>query len=579
MSTPASPAHKEIKEMHPNAEASQDTFMLDGNSLSPEALVDLGYNKNATVALSEAAWTRIDKARGVIDKIIADKETVYGINTGFGKFEHVRIPEDQLAELQVNLIRSHCAGVGEPLSINATRMLLALRINVLAKGFSGIRRETVETMLAALNKNCLSVVPCQGTVGASGDLAPLSHLALGNMGEGQMWDPRDGQQHDAADVLKAHGIKPITLQAKEGLALINGTQMIASIGAESVVRARQAALQADVVAMMTVEALQGTCAPYHPAIHQVRSHGGQQKVAQRLCKLLNANNAPSEITTGHVGCVRVQDAYSMRCIPQVHGVVHDTIDFVRSVLCTELNSATDNPMVFAEIQPRKRFKRHHDSKMSEEQMDHAGVIMSGGNFHGEYPAKMLDYLAIGVHELASISERRLERLCNPALSGLPAFLVTEGGLNSGFMIAHCTSAALVCENKVLTTPASVHSLSTSAAQEDHVSMGGFAARKCLDVVGNVEKAIAIELLAACQGIEFHRPKKTTPALEAVHKLVRSVAKPWDKDRQMSPDIDAVTKLVRSNQIWNAVKPFMREATPNVDSSIVQINIPPFDELK
>uniref|UniRef100_A0A8C8CU88 Histidine ammonia-lyase n=1 Tax=Oncorhynchus tshawytscha TaxID=74940 RepID=A0A8C8CU88_ONCTS len=398
---------------------------------------------------------------------------VYGITTGFGKFARTVIPVHKLKELQENLVRSHSAGVGNPLSPERTRMLLALRINVLAKGYSGISLETLHRMIQAFNASCLSFVPEKGTVGASGDLAPLSHLALGLMGEGKMWSPKSGWA-DAKYVLEAHGLKPISLKPKEGLALINGTQMITSLGAEAVERAQAIARQADIIAAITLEVLKGTSKAFDSDIHALRPHPGQIEVAMRFRALLDSDHHPSEIAESHRFCDRVQDAYTMRCCPQVHGIVNDTIDFTQKIINTEINSATDNPMVFAE----------------------RGETISGGNFHGEYPAKALDFLAIGVHELAAISERRIERLCNPSLSELPAFLVNEGGLNSGFMIAHCTAASLVSENKVLCHPSSVDSLSTSAATEDHVSMGGWAARKALRVVEHVEQ-VDIHLLIIC----------------------------------------------------------------------------------
>ncbi|XP_048114047.1 histidine ammonia-lyase isoform X2 [Alosa alosa] len=412
-------------------------------------------------------------------------------------------------------------------------MLLALRINVLAKGYSGISLETLHAMVQAFNASCLSFVPEKGTVGASGDLAPLSHLALGLMGEGKMWSPKSGWA-DAKYVLEAHGLKPVSLKPKEGLALINGTQMITSLGAEAVERAEAIARQADIIAALTLEVLKGTTKAFDSDIHKLRPHPGQTQVALHFRSLLDSDHHPSEIAESHRFCDRVQDAYTMRCCPQVHGVVNDTIDFAKNIINTEINSATDNPMVFSE----------------------RGETISGGNFHGEYPAKALDYLAIGIHELASISERRIERLCNPSLSELPAFLVSEGGLNSGFMIAHCTAASLVSENKVLCHPSSVDSLSTSAATEDHVSMGGWAARKALRVVENVEQVLAIELLAACQGIEFLRPLRTTTPLERVYDLVRSKVKPWMKDRFMAPDIEATHRLLLDQKVWQIAKPYI-----------------------
>uniref|UniRef100_A0A4W3JUT8 Histidine ammonia-lyase n=1 Tax=Callorhinchus milii TaxID=7868 RepID=A0A4W3JUT8_CALMI len=420
------------------------------------------------------------------------------------------------------LLLLHCPrpGVGKPLSQERSRMLLALRINALSKGHSGISSETLHQMIQAFNASCLSYVPEKGTVGASGDLAPLSHLALGLMGKGKMWSPKCGWA-DAEDVLRAHSLKPISPKAKEGLSLINGTQMITSLGAEAVERATAIARQADIIAALTLEVLKGSTRAFDSDIHSSRPHPGQAEVASRFRSLLDSDIHSSEIADSHRFCDRVQDPFTICCCSQVHGVVNETIAFVKKIILTEINSATDNPIVFAE----------------------RGEIISGGNFHGEYPAKALDYLAIGVHELAAISERRIERLCNPSLSGLPAFLVTDGGLNCGFMVIHCTAAALVSENKVLCHPSSVDSLSTSAATEDHVSMGGWAARKALRVIEHVEQVLAIELLAACQALEFLRPLHTTAPLETVYQLVRSVVKALDKDRSMAPDIETAQRLL------------------------------------
>ncbi|KAM4036430.1 histidine ammonia-lyase [Anomaloglossus baeobatrachus] len=507
---------------------------IDGESLTTEDLLNLGKGLYK-IKLTTEAEHRVMQSRLLIENIVKEQKVVYGITTGFGKFARTVIPVSQLKDLQVNLVRSHSAGVGKPLSPDRTRMLLALRINVLAKGYSGISLETLQQVIEAFNACCLPYIPEKGTVGASGDLAPLSHLALGLIGEGKMWSPKSGWA-DAKYVLEAHGLKPVSLKPKEGLALINGTQMITSLGCEAVERANAIAKQADIIASLTLEVLKGTTRAFDSDIHRLRPHPGQVEVAFRFRSLLDSDHHPSEIAESHRFCDRVQDAYTLRCCPQVHGVANDTIDFVKNIISTEINSATDNPMVFAE----------------------RGETISGGNFHGEYPAKALDYLAIGVHELASISERRIERLCNPSLSELPAFLVTEGGLNSGFMIAHCTAAALVSENKALCHPSSVDSLSTSAATEDHVSMGGWAARKALRVIENVEHVLAIELLAACQGIEFLRPLKTTTPLEKVYDLVRSVVRPWMKDRFMAPDIEAVHRLLVDQKVWLVAVPYIEK---------------------
>ncbi|EFX88171.1 hypothetical protein DAPPUDRAFT_42116 [Daphnia pulex] len=508
---------------------SDSDVVLDGYHLTIKQLVLLSKG-NTKIRLRKIAEDRVIAGRQLVEAILKENKVAYGITTGFGKFARTVISPDKLEELQENLIRSHSAGVGQPLTLERVRMLMALRINTLAKGYSGISIKTLNQVINAFNRSCLPWVPEQGTVGASGDLAPLSHLALGMIGEGKMWSHRTGWT-DAKLCLESNGLEPIKLGAKEGLALINGTQMITALGAEAVDRCELIAKQADVVAALSLEVLKGSSRAFDSDVHQLRPHPGQINVARRLRSLLHSEAYPSAIAESHRFCDRVQDAYTLRCCPQVHGIVHDTIDFVHNIIKTEMNSATDNPLVLPE----------------------RGEIISAGNFHGEYPAKALDYLAIGVHELSSMSERRIERLVNPVLSELPAFLVREGGLNSGFMIAHCTAASLVSENKVLCHPSSVDSLSTSAGTEDHVSMGGFSARKALQVVANVERVIAIELLAACQAIEFLRPLKTTVPLEEVYRTVRAVVRPWDKDRYMAPDIEAATNLLKDGKIWNCVK--------------------------
>lgn len=533
----------------------EEVLALDGNSLTPEDLLSIGRGMYR-IKLTKESEEKVKDSRTLVEEILKENKVVYGITTGIGNFANTVIPKDKLSQLQVNIIRSHSAGVGRPLTVQTTRMLLALRINVLAKGYSGISLKTLQQIVDAFNANCLSWVPEQGTVGASGDLAPLAHLALGLMGEGKMWSPETGWG-DAKYVLEAHNLKPISLGPKEGVALINGTQLITAIGAEALERAQIIARQGDVVAALSLEVLKGTSRAFDEGVHKIRPHVGQNLVAKRLRSLLHSSVHPSEVAESHRFCNRVQDAYTLRCCPQVHGIVHDTIRFVREIISTEMNSATDNPIVFSET----------------------GEIISAGNFHGEYPAKALDYLAIGIHELASMSERRIERLVNPATSGLPAFLINEGGLNSGFMMAHVTAAALVSENKVLCHPSSVDSLSTSAATEDHVSMGGMAARKALSIVENVEHVVAIELLAACQAIEFLRPLRTTTPLEEVYKLVRSVCEPLERDRFMAPDIEAVAQLLRDDSVWKAVKNHVEDYAISDDLGDVQPNSPTTSSLK
>ncbi|CAF3886757.1 unnamed protein product [Rotaria magnacalcarata] len=506
---------------------------LDGYHLKSSDLVRLGTG-DYRIELPEETWTTIRKSREIVDKIIDEKKVVYGVNTGFGSFASTIISNEKLADLQTRLIVSHCAGVGEPLTIERARMMFALRINILAKGYSGISEETLRKIIAAFNKSCIPEIPSQGTVGASGDLAPLSHLAAGLMGVGRMWSPKTGWGN-ASDVLEQNELGLIEYKAKEGLTMINGTQFITALGAEAVERAMSIARQADVIAALSTEALRGTVRHLHPKLHASRPHLGQNLVAERLRSLLISEVHPSEISKSHANCGRVQDAYSIRCVPQVHGISWDTIRFVKKIITTEMNSATDNPLVFID----------------------SNEVVSGGNFHGEYPAKSLDYLAIGVHEIGSLSECRMERLVNHGMSGLPAFLTLEGGLNSGFMIAHCTAAALVSENKVLCHPSSVDSISTSAGQEDHVSMGGWSARKALKVLDNVEILLAIELLMACQAIDLLHPLTSTPPLQAIHDLVRQSISTWDKDRFMSHDIEKATRIIKSGIVWKTVQPHIQ----------------------
>jgi histidine ammonia-lyase len=506
---------------------------LDGESLTTEDLVKCGRGLYE-IKLAKKAEERIIKARNFLNKIIDEERVVYGITTGFGNFSNVNIPKVKIYELQENLIRSHCCGVGPPIPPSRGRMVLALRINVLAKGHSGVSLEVIQHMIDAFNAFCISWIPEKGSVGCSGDLAPLAHLTLGLMGEGMMWSPETGWD-EAKKVLRFHGLTPVKLQAKEGISLVNGTQMVTALGAEAVERARMIALQADAISALTLDVLRGTARPFVHNIHKVRPHKGQIEVAERLRRLLHSDKNPSQISESHRFCEKVQDAYSLRCIPQVHGIVHDTIEFCQIILTTELNSATDNPLIFEELEE----------------------VISNGNFHGEYPGKVLDYLAIGVHELAQISERRLERLLNKDFSGLPPFLVKEGGLNSGFMMVQVTAASLVSENKVLCHPSTVDSIPTSGGQEDHVSMGGFAARKALRVIEHVEQVLAMEYMAACQAMEFLKPLSSSSPLQEIYKLLRTVVNPLDRDRYMAADIEAVTKLLQNGEVWDIIEPYLQ----------------------
>jgi histidine ammonia-lyase len=519
-------------------EITEKPFLIKGSDFTPEDLVMLSQG-NIKIDLDNDAWKRVQECRDVIEEIITSKKVVYGVNTGFGNFANVTIDPKMLHTLQLNLIRSHAVGVGQPISKERVRMLMALRVNTLAKGHSGVSVETLKSIISAFNNNCLPFVPEKGSVGASGDLAPLAHLAWGVIGEGKMYCPKTDNLLEAMEVLKAQGVTPMFLKEKEGLALINGTQFITSLGAEAVVRSSYLAKTADIIAAVTVESLFGVKRAYDTKIHEVRNHPGQIESADRIRNLIHSIDTPSDFDEVNYKVQKVQDGYSLRCIPQVHGVVHDTLKFVRSIIEREMNAATDNPLIFQGENPYNKEEFH----------GFRGYTISGGNFHGEYPAKALDFLAIAVHELASISERRVERLVNPALNlNLPAFLIKEGGLNSGFMMIHVTSAALVSENKVLCHPASVDSIPTSAGQEDHVSMGAWAARKCLQVVENVEKVLAIELIAACQALDLQKPLKATPKIEKILKYVREKVPFMSDDFSLSSYVEDIAIEIKKGNV-------------------------------
>jgi len=492
---------------------------LDGRSLTLEDLEAVARGQRP-VALAAEARSVVVAARRVVDEAVTQGRVVYGVTTGFGNFADVVIPAHRLKELQVNLVRSHAAGVGPALGEAETRALMLLRANVLAKGFSGIRPETLELLIAMLNRGVHPVVPAQGSVGASGDLAPLAHLAVALVGEGM--SRFEGREMASSEALRATGLAPVELQAKEGLALINGTQLMTAIAGLALAEALRLARTADVVGALTLDTLKGTDVAFDARIQAARPHPGQADSARNLRALL----AGSPLRESHRGCGKIQDAYSLRCMPQVHGAVRDALGFVGGTLGIEMNSGTDNPMVFAET----------------------GELLSGGNFHGEPVAIAADLMSIAVAEIGAISERRIERLVNPMLSELPAFLTREGGVRSGFMLAHVTAAALASENKSLAHPASVDSIPTSANKEDHVSMGVTAARQAAQVVANVRHVLAIETLAACQALEFHRPLQTSPPLEAVVASVRSQVRAYDSDRLMAPEIEAIAQLVASGRL-------------------------------
>ncbi len=490
-----------------------ETVKIDGRNLTVD-MVEAVARRGAGVALDAEARARVAETRRVVEEILASGAVVYGINTGFGKLAELRISPDQLERLQLNLLRSHACGVGEPFAEDVARAMLLLRANVLATGHAGCRPEVVERILELLETGVHPVVPCRGSVGASGDLAPLAHLALVLVGEGEA--VLGGERMPGAEALTRAGIRPLQLEAKEGLALINGTQASAAVGALAVADARRLLDAADVVCALTLDAMAGTDAAFDPAVHAARPHPGQGVSASRLLRLL----VGSEVRESHRECGHVQDAYSLRCSPQVHGAGRDALEHAHRVLEIELNSATDNPMVFAE-----------------------GRLISGGNFHGAPIAAVFDYLAATLTDLASISERRLARMVDTALSGLPRFLSPDAGLNSGFMMVQVSAAALVSECKTLAHPASVDSIPTSAGQEDHVSMSTWAARKLAGIVELTRQVLGMEYLAAVQALEFQRPLKTSPALEAAAARLRERVPRLEEDRYMATDIAAAAELV------------------------------------
>jgi histidine ammonia-lyase len=484
--------------------------------------------EGADVALSEEGRRKLGAARELVEQITGAEhgEHTYGINTGFGRFVSKTIPTELAAELQLRLLRSHACGVGEPYSHDVVRAAMLLRANTLAKGYSGARPETVDLLLACLNRGVTPLVPSRGSVGASGDLAPLAHLALPLVGEGRA--TIDGEELPGAEALARAGLEPVRLHAKEGLSLINGTQFMAAAGSLALVRAERLAKAADIACALSLEALQGSRASFLPEIHELRPLVGQCTSAANVLRLLEG----SAILEAHRWCDKVQDAYSLRCAPQVHGACRDLLSYAEATVTVELNAATDNPLVFVEL----------------------GELVSNGNFHGQPLAFALDTMAMALAELASISERRVERLTNPSLSdGLPAFLTHDGGLNSGFMIPQYVAAALVSENKVLCHPAGVDSIPTSAGQEDHVSMGNAAGLKCLQVLANAEAAVAIELLAGAQGVEFLAPLEPGAGVRAAHDFIRSLSATVIEDRALSGDIEAVAAAIRSGNLGTAVE--------------------------
>jgi histidine ammonia-lyase len=499
------------------------SIVLTGEDLGLAEVWEVAVH-GARAELADSARARMRDARDLLESFSG--EHTYGVNTGFGRFVSERVPDELTDELQLRLLRSHACGVGEPYPDEVVRGAMLLRANALAKGFSGARVETVELLVECLNRGVLPLVPSRGSVGASGDLAPLAHLALPLVGEGEA--TVEGVRLDGGEALRRAGLEPVQLASKEGLSLVNGTQFMAAMCALALVRAKRLAATADLACALSLEALQGSRTSFLPAVHRSRPLKGQREAADNVWRLLDG----SAIIESHRWCDKVQDAYALRCAPQVHGACRDLLDYVDATVTVELNAATDNPLVLLD----------------------EGEVVSAGNFHGQPLAFALDTLAMAAAELASISERRTERLVNPSLSeGLPPFLVERGGLNSGFMIPQYVAAALVSENKVLAHPASVDSIPTSAGQEDHVSMGNTAGLKALQVVANAERTLAIELLAGTQAIEFLAPLRPGKGVAAVHDVVRSLSARLVDDRSLGADIERVADAIRDGAVLAAAE--------------------------
>ncbi len=521
---------------------------INGNDLTLEAVRDVAVERRA-VLLDPDAREAVDRARAVVDALVAENRVSYAITTGVGKLSDVRIAGEQIRELQVNLVRSHAAGVGEPLSVAETRAMMLLRANSLSKGHSGVRGAVIDTICEMLNRGVTPMVPSQGSVGASGDLAPLGHLALALIGEGESLDDK-GARIPAADALRRAQVKPLVLEAKEAVSLINGTQGMLAVGVLALLAAETLADTADVIGALALDALRGTDVAFDERIHKARPHSGQLQTAANLRKMLEG----SQLRESHRDCDRVQDAYSLRCMPQVHGAVRNTLIHCREVMETEVNSAVDNPLVFL-----KGSSGHAGTGASAVRAERslAGIeadVISGGNFHGQPLAFVLDFLGIALCALAGISERRLERMVNPALNeGLPPFLAPGAGLNSGFMMPQVVAAALVSENKGLAHPASVDSITTSGNKEDYVSMGMTAALKLKKIVENTRNAMAIEAMAAAQALDFLAPLRTSRRGQAAHAAIRSVCATMDKDRVMYQDFARIAELIASGKVAEALR--------------------------
>lgn len=494
------------------------TLLLSGNQLTLEDVVQVSAGQ-VSVRLSKNAYTAITQSRQIIEAVLKSDKVVYGVNTGFGALSSVRISDDQLQQLQINLVRSHAAGTGKPLSIPVVRAMMLLRANTLAKGFSGVRPLIIETLLDMLNTGVYPIIPCQGSLGASGDLAPLAHMAQVMMGEGFAYYKDESMT--GSEAMAQAGIPTVCFEAKEGLALLNGTQMMTAVGVLTLAEAEQLMEVAELAGAMTIEAVRGSHRPFDARIAETRPHPGQIESAQRLRALLNN----SEIQQDHLHCEKVQDAYSLRCIPQVHGAVRELLSAVRKTLTIEINASTDNPLIFPN-----------------------GDIISQGNFHGEPVAMAMEQLALALCELGSISERRLDKIMNPVFSGLPAFLAAgqQAGLNSGMMIVHYTAASLVSENKGLAHPAVVDSIPTSNDKEDHVSMGAIAARKAQSILTNVQWVIAAELLAAAEGLEHRNGLKPGDGVWKAYQLIRKNIPALTQDRSLAKAVEQLVGMIKRN---------------------------------
>jgi histidine ammonia-lyase len=509
---------------------------LTGDNLTLADAARILHGQVEQLTLAAVARRRVEQARRCLHDLLAQGETLYGVNTGFGKLASQRIEAHEVLALQENLLRSHAVGMGPLLSLGVSRLALALRIQALAKGHSGVTPELIDRLIEMYNRGVVPAIPEQGSVGASGDLAPLAHLALVVMGEGHAFIARPGaepaRQGDRRPLsgraaLRRVHLKPYRPQAKEGISLINGTQISTALLADALVRAQELARVADVAGAMTVEATKSSQRPFDPRIQAIRPHPGQAACAANLLRLL----AESEIMESHAHCSKVQDAYSMRCMPQVHGSLRDALTHIAAVVEREMNAATDNPLVFPDT----------------------GEVISGGNFHAQPIALAADLLCAAVTDLGSISERRVENLVNPDLSGLPGFLTPHPGLNSGMMLVQVLAAQLVSENKTLSYPASVDSIPTSANREDHVSMATGAARKCRQVVTNATRVLACELLCAAQGLEFHPGLRPGRGVEAAQEHIRAQVRPLGRDRTLHRDLEAVERLIRSGSLLQAVE--------------------------